>query len=354
MARTTAEIVAEPLIPLCPVCPRHAARAGARRPGRDPSAILRRLPYIARMTSLSSLAASAGPGVVAFRKMHGLGNDFVLLDLRHPGSALPEASWVRALADRNTGIGFDQLIGILPGGNGAEAELVFWNADGSEAGACGNGTRCAADILMQEQDTGSIALRTHAGILRVERHTARGDAGEIAVDFGPPRLDWQEIPLAEPRDTRAFETPGGAAGLAAQASAVNMGNPHCILFLENVERAPVAEVGPVVGTDPLFPEGTNVSFAELRAPDRIRLRVWERGVGETRACGSAACATHVAAVRLGLAGRSVRIELNGGTLHIDWAGDTLGVRMRGPVASVFEGMLDPGFTEAVMAGRDEP
>ena len=306
------------------------------------------------MTDLSCLAASAGPGALAFRKMHGLGNDFVLLDLRHPGSALPEASWVRALADRNTGIGFDQLIGIRPGGSGAEAELLFWNSDGSEAGACGNGTRCAADILMQEQHTEAIALRTRAGILRAERQTASGGAVEIAVDFGPPRLDWQEIPLAEPRDTQAFETPGGAAGLAVHASAVNMGNPHCVLFLENVGRAPVVEVGPVIEADPLFPEGTNVSFAELRAPDRIRLRVWERGVGETRACGSAACATHVAAVRLGLAERSVRIELNGGTLHVDWPGDTLGVRMRGPVASVFEGLLDPGFTDAVMAGRDEP
>ena len=304
------------------------------------------------MTEPPTSATASGPGLLAFRKMHGLGNDFVLLDLRNPGASLPQAPFVRALADRNTGVGFDQLIGILPGSCGADAELRFWNADGSEADACGNGTRCAADVLMSEAGKDAIGLRTGAGILQAERHPTPGGNGEIVLGLGPPRLKWQEIPLARPLDTRAFEAPVGAAGLTEQASAANMGNPHCILFVEDAERAPVAEVGPAIETDPLFPERANVSFAQVVAPDRIRLRVWERGVGETRACGSAACATLVAAVRLGIAGRSARIELNGGALQVDWPGDTLGVRMRGPVAPVFEGVLDLGFGRRLSPGKD--
>ncbi len=306
-------------------------------------AIRRHLSYIVRMSEPPTLAAPAAPGALAFRKMHGLGNDFVLLDLRIPGAALPEAPFVRALADRNTGVGFDQLIGILPGGGDAAAELRFWNADGSEAGACGNGTRCAADVLLRERDLGAIDLRTRSGLLRAERLASSEDGEEIALDLGRPRLEWREIPLAEPQSTVAFAAPRGAAGLVAQVSAVSMGNPHCILFLEDADRAPVAGAGPAIETDPLFPESVNVSFAQIRAPDRIRIRVWERGVGETRACGSAACATLVAAVRLGLAERSARIELNGGVLRVEWPGDNAGVRMKGPVSPVFEGVLDRDF-----------
>ena len=140
---------------------------------------------------------------------------------------------MRALADRNTGVGFDQLIGILPGGGDAAAELRFWNADGSEAGACGNGTRCAADVLLRERDLGAIDLRTRSGLLRAERLASSEDGEEIALDLGRPRLEWREIPLAEPQSTVAFAAPRGAAGLVAQVSAVSMGNPHCILFLED-------------------------------------------------------------------------------------------------------------------------
>lgn len=292
------------------------------------------------MTDPQTNAASVAR---AFRKMHGLGNDFVLLDLRSPGALLPEVPFVRALADRNTGVGFDQLIGILPGSSDATAELRFWNADGSEAGACGNGTRCAADILMREQDSATIDLRTRSGLLRAERRSAPGQGAEIALDLGRPRLEWREIPLAEPRNTLAFAAPPGAQGLATRASAVNMGNPHCVLFLEDVDRAPVSDAGPAIETDPMFPEGANVSFAQIQTPDRIRIRVWERGVGETRACGSAACATLVAAVRLGIAERRARMVLNGGVLRVDWPGGESGVRMTGPVSPVFEGVLDEGF-----------
>ncbi len=303
------------------------------------------------MTRLPSLPGAPAAQRLAFRKMHGLGNDFVLLDLRDGDASLPTADLVRALADRNAGVGFDQLVGILPGGREWDAELRFWNSDGSEAGACGNGTRCAADLLMRQEGTDSVALRTRAGILRGERHSPADGSPEIDVDLGPPQLAWREIPLAEPRDTKSFEAPPGAADVSATASAVGMGNPHCVLFVPDVRSAPVARAGPAVETDPLFPEGVNVSFAEVRDRDRIGLRVWERGVGETRACGSAACATLVAAVRLGLARRSARVELEGGTLQVAWPEDDAGVRMRGAVTSVFEGVLDPDFALRHSAGE---
>ena len=292
----------------------------------------------------SQSAAATAPRV--FRKMHGLGNDFVLLDLRPPGSSLPDPAWVRSIADRKTGIGFDQLVGILPGGNGADAELRFWNADGGEAGACGNGTRCAADLLLQERQR--IALRTRAGLLHAGRIPGSDD---IAVDLGPPHLAWQEIPLAAACDTSAFPAPAGAAGLVDRASAVGLGNPHCVLLVADAEQAPVATAGPAVERDPLFPEGANVSFAEIRAPDHIRLRVWERGVGETRACGSAACATLVALRRLGLVGATARIELDGGDLTVRWPGRSGGVLLRGPVCPVFEGVL---FEDAPAPALGQP
>ena len=303
-------------------------------------------PYSATMTEPSTTLAAPAPRGPSFRKMHGLGNDFVLLDLRRqPRAALPSAALVRALADRRTGVGFDQLIGILPAAGTADAVLRFWNADGSEAGACGNGTRCAAWILLQERNQTAITLRTPRGRLHAQGHNDCRD--EITVDLGRPLLDWQDIPLSEPRDTRAFEAPAGAAEVAKTASAVSMGNPHCILFTTNPDRAPVARVGAALETDPLFPERVNVSFAEMRSRDRIRLRVWERGVGETRACASAACATLVAGVRLGLAERRAVIELAGGVLQVHWPKDDAPVSLRGPVASVFEGTLDPEFASAL-------
>jgi len=299
-------------------------------------------PILLRMTTANP-AAEGRPARLAFRKMHGLGNDFLLLDLRAPGSAWPSPRLARALADRRTGVGCDQLVGILPGDRQAAAGLRFWNADGSEAGACGNGTRCAADLLFRETGARGLSLRTSAGLLHAERAEPQGCADEIRVDLGPPKLGWEDVPLAEQRDTRSFPAPTAARCLAERASAASMGNPHCILFVPDVDSVPVDEIGAAVAEDPLFPESVNVSFARVLAPDRIRLRVRERGSGETRACGSAACATLVAAVRLGLTDRDVRIEMNGGILRADWPDDAAGVRMQGPVAEVYEGVLADGF-----------
>ncbi|MGM0585613.1 MAG: diaminopimelate epimerase [Pseudomonadota bacterium] len=273
---------------------------------------------------------SAAP--LRFRKMHGLGNDFVVIDARAGGPRMTPAL-ARALGDRHRGVGFDQLAEILPGDADTDARLVFWNADGSAAGACGNATRCVADLLMAETGRDALLLRSDHGALPARR---RPD-GLVEVNMGRPALDWPEIPLAEPADTNALPLPGAP-------SAVGMGNPHCILFVEDAEAAPVETEGPRLEHHPLFPERTNVEFVQVLAPDRLRLRVWERGAGVTLACGSGACAAVVAAARRGLAAPRARVELDGGTLEIDWRED--GVRMAGPVSYVFEGALDPAFLAA--------
>ncbi|MCA3450383.1 MAG: diaminopimelate epimerase [Rhodobacter sp.] len=263
-----------------------------------------------------------------FMKMHGLGNDFVVIDSRGRG-ALTTAALARALADRNRGVGFDQLAEIRDADD-ADIALDFWNSDGTRAGACGNATRCVADHVMQANGQDSVSIKTARGILCARR---RAD-GQVSVNMGQPQLDWAGVPLARPTDTLHLPLPGAPV-------AVGMGNPHCVLFVADADAADVAGLGALLEHDPLFPEGTNVEFAALTAPDRLRMRVWERGAGITLACGSGACATAVAAHRRGLTGRRVLLDLDGGRLEIDWRDD--GVWMTGPTAHVFDGLLTPAF-----------
>jgi diaminopimelate epimerase len=267
-----------------------------------------------------------------FMKMHGLGNDFVVIDRRGGGSPVT-AKLARALGDRHRGIGFDQLAVIEPAGN-ADARLTFFNADGSIAGACGNATRCVARHLMTESGSDRLALLTERGLLTA----VDAGAGLTSVNMGPPVDDWRDIPLASPADLDALPIEGSP-------SAVGMGNPHCVFFVSDIAAIDVGLTGPQFEHHPLFPEGTNVEFAEVRAPDEIRMRVWERGTGITLACGSGACATAVASARRGLTGRRVRMEVDGGWLTLEWRED--GVWMTGPTAHVFSGVLTPAFLAGI-------
>lgn len=262
-----------------------------------------------------------------FVKMHGLGNDFVVFDARHGALALSRGQ-VRALADRHTGIGCDQLIAIEPPRNGGDAFMRIWNADGGEVSACGNATRCVARVL-----GGHARIETLAGTLETD---AAGDGA--AVDMGRPSFEWDAIPLAYAMDTLAM--PVGWEGLDAP-SAANVGNPHVVFFVADLDAVPLEAIGPVIETDPLFPERVNVNVAQVTGRDRIRLKVWERGAGLTMACGTGACATALAAMRCGLVDRSVTVELPGGALAIEWGADGH-VRMTGPAATTFSGVVDLG------------
>ncbi|MDD2868223.1 diaminopimelate epimerase [Neomegalonema sp.] len=275
----------------------------------------------------------------AFRKMHGLGNDFVILDRRMGGFPVtPERA--RRIADRRRGVGFDQLV-VLEGSGRAAARMVILNPDGSESGACGNATRCVARLLMEEAGVRALTVETAAGLLACE---ALAD-GRYRVDMGPPRLEWREIPMSRPMATDRLDyAPPGFAGEILGAGAANMGNPHVAFFVRDVEAVPLAAVGPRVEHDPLFPERINVEFCQVLAPDRIRMRVWERGAGITEACGSGACATVVAGARLGLTGRRAEVILDGGSLEIDWTDS--GVLMTGPAALSYAGVLDAALAGA--------
>ncbi len=265
-----------------------------------------------------------------FTKMHGLGNDFVVLDGRRGALAL-SAEQVRGLADRHTGIGCDQLI-LLEASEAADARMRIFNADGGEAEACGNAARCVASALMEEKEADTALIETGIGV-----HEAH-DAGEgrVSVDMGAPGLDWQRIPLAEERDTLHV---GFAAGSLSDPVATNMGNPHVTFFAMDVAAVALEELGPGIETDPLFPERINVGVAQITGPASLRFRVWERGVGITRACGTGACAAAVAAARRGLTGRRVAVTLDGGVLDIDWRVDDH-VWMTGDVATAFRGETD--------------
>ena len=270
-----------------------------------------------------------------FLKMNGLGNDFVVVEARsapfHPG---PDAA--RAIADRATGIGCDQIIAIEPSTR-ADAFMRIWNADGSEVDACGNATRCVGWLLLEASGRDSAVIETAAGLLGI----ARGGDKRITVDMGKPGLDWAAIPLAEDMDTRGIELQVGPIDdpVLHTPGCVSMGNPHVVFFVPDAATAPVREVGPMIEHHHLFPERTNVEFAQVKAPDRIRLRVWERGVGETQACGTGACATLVAAARRGLTNRKATLEMNGGELIIDWREADDHVLMTGPIELEFTGTL---------------
>lgn len=274
-----------------------------------------------------TLAAPNGVGL-RFRKMHGLGNDFVVIDAR--GGADPVTpALARALGDRHRGVGFDQLA-VIRDAPADAARVDFWNADGSMADACGNATRCVARLLFDEGRGDTIALLTGRG-----RLAARdlGD-GRISVNMGAPETGWRDIPLARDLDPDALPIDGNPG-------AVGMGNPHCVFIVPDAEAADVAGIGPQIERHPLFPEGTNVEFVQVLDPGTIRMRVWERGTGITLACGSGACAAAVVTARRGLTGRGVTVLLDGGPLGIDWRDD--GVWMTGPTAAVFEGHLSAQF-----------
>jgi diaminopimelate epimerase len=266
-----------------------------------------------------------------FLKMHGLGNDFVIIDARRREVDLDQAQ-ARAIADRRTGVGCDQLILIEPARSRlADAYMRIRNADGGEVEACGNGARCVADLLMREKGSRHIAIETTVGLLDAE---AAGD-GQVSIDMGPARLDWRDIPLAKPMDTLHLDL---ALGPLESPAAVNVGNPHAVFFVPDAEAVDIAALGPVLERHPLFPQRANIEVASLVGPDRIRMRVWERGVGITRACGTGACATLVAAARRKLTGREAEILLDGGSLRVEWLADNH-VRMTGPVAVSFTGEL---------------
>lgn len=274
---------------------------------------------------------SAAPTGLPFMKMHGAGNDFVVIDQRGRGAVMT-AGLARALGDRNRGVGFDQLAEITDG-DSADFNLVFWNSDGSQAEACGNATRCVADHVMREMGVDEVRLTTARGIL-VARRLANGN---VSVNMGQPQLNWHEVPLSREVDTLHLPLPGDPV-------AVGMGNPHCVRFVADAEAVELSSVGPGHEHDPLFPQRTNVEFAALIGSDHLRMRVWERGAGITLACGSGACATAVAAHLRGLTGRRVQLEADGGMLEVDWRDD--GVWLTGPVERVFDGVLSPDYIAA--------
>jgi diaminopimelate epimerase len=271
--------------------------------------------------------------MTAFLKMHGLGNDFVVFDARKEGLAL-SADTARALADRRFGVGCDQVVVIERARTEADAFLRFLNADGGEVESCGNATRCIARLLMEEKDKPRVVLDTVGGKLFCS------DAGDglVTVDMGEAKVAWDEVPLARPADTNIFSL--NVDGTEHVASAVSTGNPHCVLFVEDAERAPVDKLGPRIEKHPMFPERTNVEFVTPLGKDRLRMRVWERGTGITSACGTGACATAVAAHRRGLTGRKVEVVLDGGTLFIEVREKDGHVLMTGPATLAFRGDVD--------------
>ncbi|HEY2345351.1 MAG TPA: diaminopimelate epimerase [Xanthomonadaceae bacterium] len=277
-----------------------------------------------------------GP-VLRFTKMHGAGNDFVILDLRR-GAAPPDEEVSRRLADRHRGIGCDQLIAIMdPATSGSIAAYRIWNTDGSPAEQCGNGARCVAAWLRRHgaATARAFALDSPAGTIEVTMHA--DDDVELAMtvpEFAPAR-----IPLAMAAEQPAYELNLGDENL--RFGAASMGNPHALIEVAEIAVAPVARLGAALQASPAFPESVNVGFAQVLGADRIALRVYERGVGETLACGSGACAAVAILVRQGRVDRDVAVELPGGTLRIAWPRDDAPVRMRGPAAFVFEGEWNP-------------
>lgn len=274
-----------------------------------------------------------------FSKMHGAGNDFVVLDLRH-GERAPTAALAAAIGDRHTGVGFDQLLTIeSPEHSGAVARYRIWNSDGSLAQQCGNGARCVAAWLVRDgaATAATFSLDSPAGRVEVENV---GD-GRYSLDLGVPDFEPSRVPMAPLSSsllaTSSDEYTTTVNGRTVVFGAVSMGNPHALVVVGDIARAPVAELGRALQDSGVFPEGVNVGFAQIVARDDIHLRVYERGAGETLACGSGACAALAILVRQGRADRLARVRLPGGILDIAWPRDDAAVRMAGPAAFVFEG-----------------
>ena len=276
---------------------------------------------------------------VPFLKMNGLGNDFVVLDARARPVPMTEAAAAR-IADRLEGVGCDQVIVIEPPRGPADAFLRIYNQDGGEVAACGNASRCIAELLFAETGKDTVVLETAAGLL----HCIPAEGG-VTVDMGAPKFDWQDIPLAERMDTRTLDIKLGPIDkpVLFGPSAVNVGNPHCIFFVDDVAAHALDRFGPLIENHPLFPQRTNVSLAQVVKPDVIRLRVWERGVGITLACGTAACAVVPAAVRRQLASRKASVLLDGGALLIEWREANDHITMTGPTSLDYEDVLDDSY-----------
>ncbi|MGV3650468.1 MAG: diaminopimelate epimerase [Devosia sp.] len=286
-------------------------------------------------------------GDVPFLKMNGLGNDFVVVDSRETGRRYDRAA-VRRISDRAIGIGCDQFIVLeTPRMQGADVFMRIYNAEGGEVDACGNASRCIAAILAEETGRPEVTIETNAGLLASEV------SGPVAtVDMGRPRFDWDQIPLAEPfADTTGIELQIGPidAPLLHTPSVANVGNPHAIFWVDDVERFDLARIGPMLENHPIFPERANISLAQVIAPNRIRVRVWERGAGITQACGTAACAVGVAAARKGLTGRTVTVELPGGPLTIQWRESDNHILMTGAWSLDGEGVLPAELVEGTPA-----
>ncbi len=271
---------------------------------------------------MSNLSASG----LAFLKMHGLGNDFVVIDLRAGGQP-PAPEVIARIADRHRGVGFDQLA-VIEADPEADLRLRFWNADGTSSAACGNATRCIARFVMDQTGRDRLSLRTDHAVLLAED----AGAGLTRVNMGQPVLDWRAIPLAREVDIDHLPIEGDPV-------ATGMGNPHLTFFVAEAAAVDLDRFGPDMEHHPLYPERTNVEVVQVLSPDEILLRIWERGTGATLASGSCSCAAAVAAARRGLTGRRVTVTVPGGVLMIDWRED--GVWMEGPTAHVFSGMLTP-------------
>ena len=274
--------------------------------------------------------------IAPFIKMHGCGNDFVIFDDRAGTLGLTPAVAAH-ISDRHFGVGCDQFIVLEPARPGADVFMRIRNPDGGEAGACGNATRCVAHVLHAETGNRTPIIQTISGLLPAEILDGR----RVRVDMGPARLGWQDVPLAHPADTLHLPL---ALGPVSDPAAASMGNPHATFFVDDVEALDLASLGPALEHAAIFPDRANIGFAQILAPDRIRLRLWERGAGLTLACGSGACATMVNAARRGLTGRHARIIADGGELDLAWRDDGH-VLMTGPVATAFKGAIDLGQIE---------
>lgn len=274
---------------------------------------------------------------IPFRKMNGLGNDFVIIDARQ-NDVLLSTDQIRHISDRENGIGCDQVIKLEQPSQG-DVFMRIYNADSSEVDACGNATRCVAVLMVAENARPNSVIETNAGLLGA----IMNEDMSVTIDMGTPRFDWQDIPLSEEfRDTRMIELQVGPIDdpILHSPSAVNVGNPHAIFWVDDIKAYDLSAIGPVLENHPLFPERANISLAHVTADDALTLKVWERGAGLTKACGTAACAAAVAAARKRLTGRHVTVTLPGGDLRIDWRETDDHILMTGPIELEYEGELD--------------
>jgi diaminopimelate epimerase len=274
---------------------------------------------------------------IIFQKMHGLGNDFVVIDSRDDDLFI-STELVKSLADRHCGVGFDQLAVIYKSKKtGAAAKLDFWNCDGSKSATCGNATRCVAKLLMDETKSNEIKLMTSHAVLTCKRLAN----DKISVNMGQPQSSWKDIPLTESCDTLHLPLEG-------KPVATNIGNPHCTFFVEDIKKYNLEKIGTTYENHRLFKKKTNVQIAQVLSPKSIRVRVWERGVGVTMASGSSACAVAFAAKRLKLVGKKTEIILDGGKLDIELRNDE--IWMSGPTAHIFQGTLSNEFFASMIKG----